>query len=63
MRTLHTLKLSHNGIDDSYADELKYIITNTNVKCLDLSNNEIGCKGIEIFFTALKEVTYFKSLK
>lgn len=49
MRTLHTLKLKNNSIDDSYSDELKFIVTNTHIKCLDISNNEIGPKGMEIF--------------
>lgn len=63
MRTLHTLILKNNGIDDSYHEELKYIITNTHVRNLDLSHNEIGPKGIEGFLTALKEVSYIRSLK
>ncbi|CAD8185046.1 unnamed protein product [Paramecium octaurelia] len=61
MRTLHTLKLKNNGIDDSYSDELKFIVSNTHVKSLDLSHNELGPKGMEIFLGSIKEVTYFKS--
>ncbi|CAK95066.1 unnamed protein product (macronuclear) [Paramecium tetraurelia] len=61
MRTLHTLKLRNNGIDDSYSDELKFIVSNTHVKSLDLSHNELGPKGMELFLGSIKEVTYFKS--
>lgn len=49
MRTLSTLILKNNGIDDSYNDELKYIITNTHIRNIDLSHNEITSKGIEGF--------------
>lgn len=63
MRTLHTLKLRNNGIDDSYADELKFIVTNTHVRNLDISRNEIGPKGMDIFLTAVKGVTYFRSFE
>ncbi|CAD8101547.1 unnamed protein product [Paramecium sonneborni] len=61
MRTLHTLKLKNNGIDDSYCDELKLIVSQTHVKSLDLSHNELGPKGMEIFLGSIKEVNYFKS--
>ncbi|CAD8199853.1 unnamed protein product [Paramecium pentaurelia] len=61
MRTLHTLKLRNNGIDDSYTDELKFIVSNTHIKSLDLSHNELGPKGMEIFLSSIKEVNYFKS--
>ncbi|KAM3128162.1 hypothetical protein pb186bvf_019709 [Paramecium bursaria] len=62
MKTLHTLELRYNGIDDSYVDELKFIITNTSIQNLDISHNEIGVKGIDPFFNTLKGVNYFKSL-
>ena len=63
MKTLHTLELRYNGIDDSYVEELKFIITNTSIQNLDISHNEIGVKGIDPFFNTLKGVNYFKSLK
>ena len=63
MRTLQTLNLSRNGINDSYFEELKYILTNTHICNLDLSQNEIGPKGIEVFLQQMKEIKYFKSLK
>lgn len=49
IRTLSTLILKNNGIDDSYNEELKYIITNTHVRNIDISHNEISSKGIEGF--------------
>lgn len=63
MRTLHTLKLKNNGIDDSYSDELKFIVSNTHIKSLDLSHNELSPKGMEIFLSSIKEVNYFKSFE
>lgn len=63
VKTLKSLNLKNNGIDDSYVDELKFIITNTSISVLDLSNNEIGPKGIEPMLQSLKEVSYFKSIE
>jgi Ran GTPase-activating protein (RanGAP) involved in mRNA processing and transport len=54
MRALHTVSLRNNGIDDSFADELIFLITHTRIHKLDISHNDIGPKGITPFLTALK---------
>lgn len=43
---MNSLIIKNNGIDDSYSDELAFIISHTKINKLDLSQNDIGPKGI-----------------
>ncbi|CAK84389.1 unnamed protein product (macronuclear) [Paramecium tetraurelia] len=45
-------------LDDSYSDELKFIVSNTHIIYLDLSHNELGPKGMEIFWNILKSYLF-----
>ncbi len=53
----------NNGIDDTYAEELGELISNTRVTHLDLSNNEIGRVGNKSMCSSLKSINRIQWLE
>jgi hypothetical protein len=58
MRCLSTLILKNNGIDDNYLNELELILGNSRITRLNLSQNDIGKKGVQLIARLLKESTH-----
>lgn len=54
MRTLHTLYLRNNGMNDSFYEELVYLVTHCKLQALDISENDISPKGIDGMLQQLK---------
>lgn len=63
MRALHALLLRHNGLDDSFADELVFLVQRSRISTLDISHNDLGPRGIEPMFEAMKVAQRMRWIK